>query len=89
MKHRRAAKVDANQNEIVAELRKLDGITVEVGHDDILVGYGGRTYWFEVKTGPRAEIKATQTKLLDSWEGHYAIVWSAQMILAAIGYAKT
>lgn len=82
---RRAARIDENQPAIVKELRDL-GITVEVGHDDILVGYKGQTFWFEIKTGPRAEIKKSQLKLLDEWKGHYEIVWSTQMILNSIGY---
>ncbi len=36
-KYRRAAKVDANQNEIVSGLLKL-GISVELGHDDVICG---------------------------------------------------
>lgn len=84
-KHRRAAKIDANQPEIVKELRDK-GISVAVNHDDILVGYKGKTYWIEIKTGPKAEIKPSQVKLLDEWKGHYMIAWTAQMILNEIGY---
>ena len=79
-KFRRAAKVDANQNEIVDELRAI-GYSVEVGHDDILVGHNGKTFWFEIKTGPKAVIKETQVKLLREYKGHYAIVWSTEMII--------
>jgi len=84
----RANKVDANQSSIVAELRKL-GISVELSHDDILVGYKNQTFWFEIKRGPRAEIKPSQTKLLNEWKGHYKIVWTTQMILTDIGSANT
>jgi len=41
MSGRFARRVDSNQAEIVEALRKLEGFGVEVGHDDILVGYGG------------------------------------------------
>lgn len=85
MPRRRADKVDANQAAIVKELRAA-GLTVETGHDDIVVGYQGRTFWYEIKTGPRSEIKTSQAKLLDTWRGHYKIVWTAQMIFADIGF---
>lgn len=54
----RAAKIDANQNEIVKALRKI-GATVqslaEVGDGvpDLLVGYQGFTYLIEVKDGSK------------------------------------
>ena len=79
-KYRRAAKIDSNQNSIREDLEKL-GYSVEVGHDDILVGYKGRTFWYEVKKGPKAEIKPSQKKILAEYKGHYKIVWSTQMIL--------
>ena len=85
MRHpnRRAAKVDSNQYQIVEDLRSM-GYSVEVGHDDILVGYRGRTFWFEIKTGPKAAIKKSQNKLLAEFKGHYSIVWSTLMILKEI-----
>lgn len=82
-KYRRAAKVDANQPEIVKELRGL-GISVQPGHDDILVGHNGKTYWFEIKIDEKADVKASQTKILNEWKGHYQIVWSVEQILEAL-----
>lgn len=79
-KWRRAAKIDANQNEIREELEAL-GYSVVPGHDDILVGHNGRTYWYEIKTGPKAEVKKSQKKLLANFKGHYKIVWSTEMIV--------
>ena len=83
-KFRRAAKIDANQPEIVKELRAL-GYSVAVGHDDILVGHNGKTYWFEIKVNERSDIKDTQKKLIAEWTGHYAIVWTTEMILKEMG----
>ena len=83
MPRRRKDKVDANQNDIVDALRKM-GFSVEVGHDDILVGKDGKTYWYEIKTGPKSEIKECQLKLLNNFKGHYKIVWSLEMILEDI-----
>lgn len=82
-KNRRAAATDANQPQIVKDLRKL-GYSVETDHDDILVGHQGKTYWFEVKTGPKAKLKESQKKLLREWKGHYKIIWSTEMILKEI-----
>lgn len=94
MSHRRAAKVDRNQNEIVKALRKIQGVTVELDHDDMLVGHKGRTYWFELKdetavskkTGQvkESEKKDSQIKLEAEWAGHYEIVWNLDQILARI-----
>jgi len=78
-KYVRHKKIDANQPEIVKDLRAM-GYSVELGHDDILVGAHGKTYWFEIKTGPRAEIKESQEKLLAEFKGHYKIVWNLEMI---------
>ena len=79
-KYVRHKKVDANQPQIVKELRAA-GYSVELDHDDILVGHNGRTYWYEIKTGPKAVIKESQEKLLANYQGHYAIVWSTEMII--------
>ena len=84
-KWRRAARIDENQPKIVKELL-AKGISVQPGMDDILVGYKGRTYWIEIKTGPKAALKPSQVRLMDEWKGHYMIAWSTEMILTAIGY---
>ncbi len=91
-KYRRAAKVDATQGDIVDALRKIPGVTVAVGHDDILVGYQWRTYWYEIKnpetalkadglTLKKGAVKKSQSKIRQTWTGHYNIVWSLDMIL--------
>ncbi len=92
---RRAAKADDNQADIVKALRKIPGVTVEVDHDDILVGWRGRTYWFEIKNPDRAltvdgklkdsEITDTERQRLTLFNGHYEIVWSLGQILITLG----
>ena len=92
---RRAAKVDKNQPSIVSDLRCFPGVAVEVGHDDILVGFRGKTYWFEIKsesalskrTGEVLESnkKGSQIELEANWKGHYAIVSTLEEILTEIG----
>ncbi len=90
-----ALKIDNNQQGIVKALRKIPGVTVEVSHDDILLGYQGKTYWYEIKNpdcvSPKtgevqpSKIKPSQKKLLATWTGHYKIVWKIEQILADIG----
>lgn len=87
-KYRRAARVDSNQGEIVKELRKIPGVKVELGHDDILVGFQGKTFWFEIKTGPKASRQEGQDELNENWTGHYSIVWSTEMILEEMGLQR-
>lgn len=95
--HRRAANIDKNQPEIVKALRDINGVTVRLSMDDILVGYKGVNYWFEIKEprhlnkkGEICEyaIKDSQRKLLAKWKGHYKIVWSLKQILDDIGIAS-
>lgn len=93
-RHRRAARIDKNQKDIVDQLRQIPGVQVELDHDDILVGYKGHTYWFEIKSERAAnkqgkvfdcELKDSQKKLRDGWPGHYSIVSSLDQILEEIG----
>ncbi len=94
-KYRQAAKIDDNQNEIVKALRAIPGVTVSPNHDDLLVGYKGRTYWFEVKNPDKLSKKGnylidsarkdSQRKLEREWEGHYRVVWSLEQILIDLG----
>jgi len=94
-KARLAARVDSNQNAIVDALREIPGVSVEPGHDDLLVGFKGQTFWFEVKrqdliskkTGnliPSAK-RDSQKKLESEWAGHYRVVTCIDEILADLG----
>ena len=87
-KFRRAARIDKNQNQIVDELRSIAGLSVQVGHDDILVGYKGKTYWYEIKAGAKSEIKESQKKILAEYSGHYKIVYTVDQILEDIKLNK-
>lgn len=92
--NRRAARVDDNQKAIVDELRSYPGIKVMLGMDDILVGYKGKTYWYEVKnqnaiskrTGELlgSKVKAGQKVLAKDWTGHYEMVTTAEEILSEL-----
>ena len=80
---------------MVKALRKIPGVSVSVGHDDIIVGYKGKTYWYEVKA-PEAiskrtgkvkdsEITDSERSRLDTWKGHYRVVSDIAHILEDIG----
>lgn len=83
---RRAARVDTNQPEIVAALRKL-GATVQPLHmvgrgcPDILVGWRQKNFLFEIKDGerPASERKLTQDELewIGGWKGPVFVITSA------------
>ena len=98
-KYRQAAKIDSNQPDIVKDLRKINGVTVELNHDDILVGYKGLTYWFEIKTPEcvskqtglilESAKKTSQKKLEKEWKGHYRIISNVNEILSDIGLLTT
>ena len=98
-KYRKAAKVDRNQDSIVEALRAIPGVQVESKHDDILVGYKGRTYWYEIKhpdclskkTGKVLDSakKEKQIELETTWPGHYKIVTGLNEILADMGIVNT
>jgi len=99
MPRRRKDKVDKNQADIVKDLRAIPGVTVEVDHDDILVGcmdkdFIPRTYWYEIKNpetmGKNGEvqpskIKKGQKELVKKFTGHYKIVTSLNEILLDMG----
>jgi hypothetical protein len=87
-KHRRAARVDENQRAIVKTLRAIPSVSVAVGHDDILVGFLGRTYWFEIKRDQKANVKEGQKKLRDTWRGHYQVVHCVDEIFDAMGIGQ-
>lgn len=80
---RRAARTDRNQTEIIAALRKA-GATVQPLHavgqgcPDILVGFRGRNWLFEIKDGfkPPSKRKLTtdQVEWHAGWKGRVCVV---------------
>lgn len=91
---RYAAKVDANQPEIVEALRKA-GCSVTpthaagAGFPDLAVGYQGQTYLIEVKDGakPPSARALTKDQVIwhGQWKGHKAVVKNVQEALEAVG----
>lgn len=80
-----AKRVDRNQPDIVMALRRA-GASVQPLHivgkgcPDLLIGYRGRCYVFEVKDGNRApnerELSPDEKKWHRDWRGQVAIVES-------------
>lgn len=95
---RRAAKIDANQEQVVQALRAA-GATVQslagvgVGVPDLLVGHQGKTILFEVKDGrkPPSARRLTEDQL--KWHGAWrggplAVVDGVDAALRALGAIK-
>jgi hypothetical protein len=90
---RRAAKIDANQPEIVQALRKA-GATVQTlamvgaGCPDLLVGFQGRNLLMEVKDGrlppSRRRLTTDEQNWCVAWRGQVAIVKSVDDALKLI-----
>lgn len=69
---RRAARIDSNHQAIVGTLRKVGATvqslaTVGNGTPDLLVGFRGRTFLFEVKDGARPPSQRKLTDMEASW----------------------
>jgi len=90
----RAARIDANQREIVRALRKV-GASVQHLHavgqgcPDLLVGFRNVNYLMEIKDGKKSP---SRRRLTDAevqwrflWRGQYALVESVDDALKAIG----
>lgn len=94
---RRAAKVDANQSEIVGAFRTA-GATVTPLHavgqgcPDLVVGYRGVNYMVEVKDGakPPSARKLTpdQVEWHQSWRGQVCVVKDVGEALELLGISE-
>jgi hypothetical protein len=95
---RRASRVDDNQAEIVAALRKVGAsvqslASIGKGCPDLLVGFNGRTYLMEIKdpTKPKSDIQLTpdQREWHSKWCGSsIAIVYGVEAAFKIIGVLK-
>jgi len=92
----RAKKVDLNQMEIVATLRKIGATvqslaTVGNGCPDLLVGFQGINYLMEIKNGDKVpsaqELTPDQIKWHIEWRGEVHIVRSIDDAFAVLGIA--
>ena len=86
---RTAAKVDANQKEIVAALRKM-GVSVQSlanigkGCPDLLAAKGDRSWLIEVK-GPKGKLTPDQVEFIASWRGVVHIVRTVDDVVNLVG----
>ncbi len=96
---RKYGKIDNNQTEIVNGLRKL-GFSVEStasiggGFPDIVVGYQGKNYLFEVKQkrsitneNPKP-LTEHEKQFYESWRGQYAVVTCVEDVLSVVNYVN-
>jgi hypothetical protein len=67
---RYAARVDANQEQIVSALRAAGAYVWVIGLPvDILVGYKGKTILIEIKSGSKKRLTKLQTEFFENWAG--------------------
>ena len=67
---RYASRVDANQAEVVAQLREAGAYVWVIGLPvDLLVGYNGQTFLVEIKDGPKKALTRLQQDFFGNWIG--------------------
>lgn len=87
---RYAARVDANQTEIVMALRKAGAYVWVIGLPvDLLVGYKDRTFLVEVKTTSKKRLTSLQMDFFANWTGSTLVrIDSVEAALMMIGVAN-
>ena len=89
MSFRRAAKVDANQAEIVKTFRALGWYVLIISQlkncCDIIVSKNGRTIAVEIKDGSKPpsqrKLSTGELKFKNEWQGEYLLVESIDDVL--------
>jgi hypothetical protein len=67
---RYAARVDANQTQVVSALRSAGAYVWVIGLPvDLLVGYNGQTFLVEIKDGPKKALTRLQQDFFGNWIG--------------------
>ena len=87
---RYAARVDANQDQIVVALRAAGASVWIIGLPvDLLVGYKGHTFLVEIKTDAKKRLTDLQQDFFKSWGGStLARIDSPDAALRMIGVLK-
>jgi len=87
---RYAARVDANQEQIVSALRAAGAYVWIIGLPvDLLVGYKNHTFLVELKSGPRKRLTKLQADFFENWSGStLARIDSPEAALRMIGVVK-
>lgn len=92
-------RVDANQAEIVADLRAIGATVLHLhelgkGAPDILIGFRGANYLLEIKMKTAGILKVVITKSRlspkqrdwhERWAGQVAVIWSIEEALDIMG----
>ena len=67
---RYAARVDANQDQIVSALRAAGAVVWIIGLPvDLLVGFKNHTFLVEIKTTSKKRLTKIQTDFFENWTG--------------------
>ena len=87
---RYAARVDANQEQIVSALRAAGAYVWIIGLPvDLLVGFKNHTFLVECKSGPRKRLTPLQADFFENWGGSTLCrVDSPEAALRMIGVIK-
>jgi hypothetical protein len=87
---RYAARVDANQEQIVSALRGAGAYVWIIGLPvDLLVGYKNHTCLVELKSGPKKRLTKLQADFFENWSGStLARIDSPEAALRMIGVVK-
>jgi hypothetical protein len=87
---RYAARVDANQAQIVSALRAAGAYVWIIGLPvDLLVGYNEQTFLVEIKIGPKKRLTKLQQDFFENWSGStLARIDGPEAALRMIGVAK-
>jgi len=87
---RYAARVDANQAQIVSALRAAGAYVWIIGLPvDLLVGYNDQTFLVEIKIGPKKRLTKLQQDFFENWSGStLARIDGPEAALRMIGVAK-
>lgn len=87
---RYAARVDANQAQIVSALRAAGAYVWIIGLPvDLLVGYKGHTFLVEIKIGPKKRLTGLQDDFFTNWSGStLARIDGPEAALRMIGVMK-
>jgi hypothetical protein len=87
---RLAARVDANQHQIVSALRAAGAYVWIIGLPvDLLVGYKNHTFLVEIKTDSKKRLTGLQADFFENWSGStLARIDSPEAALRMIGVIK-
>lgn len=87
-------KTDTNHKEIINKCRQVPALsvfsthTLGKGFPDIVIGYKGKNYLFEIKDGnkTKSQVKLTEDESIfhRNWRGQVTIVYSFEDILQVI-----